>query len=133
MSIDVSDIVNDADLGGHEFVVIRQRRSVDADGFGGELTTQRIPCIGSIQPAGVAITGQPELFRNPDGERVVTAIKIWTTFNLIAGANNVTADVVWFQGQHYTVNAIDEFNFGAGYVAAMASIIEYHGESTARP
>lgn len=128
MSIDVTDIVLDPDLGGHCFDVLREVMAVGDDGLRRTAWQKHSTAVGSIQPAMAE-----DLKRLPEAERVSGTIVVRTPFSLTAGQDSTTADVVWWQGTHYTVVSADPWAFGQGWTQALCVARPLRGETTARP
>lgn len=128
MSLDVTDVVLDPDMGGHTFQVVRESEAVTNDGLRQTAWQKVAQAFGSIQPADSA-----ELERLPEAERVNGAIMVYTPYPLSPGAGSMTADVVWWQGRHYTVQVANAWPFGRGWTAALCTLRSVRAAETRRP
>ena len=128
MSIDVTDVVLDPDMGGHAFQVVRESDTVDNDGLRQTTWTKVAEAFGSVQPA-----DSSALERLPEAERLNGAIMVYTPFPLSAGSGDMTADVVWWGGRHYTVKTVNGWQFGRGWTAALCTLRSARGAETRRP
>lgn len=128
MSIDVTDIVLDPDLGGQTFDVIRETVGVSEGGLRTTVGTRIVGQAGNVQPA-----TSGELERLPEAERLNGAITVYTPFPLTAGDGNRTADVVWWEGRHYTVATSNAWPQGRGWTMALCTLKPLRGETTRRP
>ncbi|MFA9439406.1 hypothetical protein ACDA63_07195 [Uliginosibacterium sp. sgz301328] len=79
--------------------------------------------------SGVVTSDNGDLLqRQGNSERIVGSITIHTTFRLIDGTPDETADVVTWQGRDYTVTAVNDYShFGRGFVCAKCELIPLTG------
>ncbi len=115
--LSVADILNDAELGGTVFEVIRQIFQRE-DGELEPVSVTRRPAVGCIHPAG------PEsLNMSPEEDRKETAITIYTAFPLSSGENGgitwQASDEILWNGGLYRVTEVKDWS-PQGFVKATA-------------
>lgn len=119
--LDVSDILDDPDLS-DVVSCVRNFQTVGADGIA--VNTQVAHKFRGV----VTSDNGDVLTRLPNGERIRGSMTIHTVFRLSDGSNGQSADVVLWQGRHYTVTTVNDFsNYGRGFVAAGCELIELTG------
>lgn len=93
------------------------KRQVQTVGSNGRAVNDeaRIPFYG------VVTQGDGDLLeRGPEGERIKGSITITTPFRLTAGNGDLSADIVTWQGNDYTVSVLADYNnFGYTYAACV--------------
>lgn len=124
MLLDVSELYNDADVGGEGFVVIRREQLVSDHG---KVTTQdqRITnLIGSVYP-----TGDNSLSRQEAFDAQAKSITVVTNFRLRGvskqGEKQYKADLVEWMGSRYMVRDVKDFTgYGSGFIEAECTSVE---------
>jgi galactose-6-phosphate isomerase len=120
--LDMSDVLTDPDFLDSTLVCQRQNQTVGTDGRAINTPTS-IPFSGVVTAAG----GQT-LQRRADGEYERGRISIVSKFKLIAGQAGLTADIVAWNGNTYTVVQVDDYsNYGAGFTQAICELIDLTG------
>lgn len=78
---------------------------------------------------GIVTSGGTRLLRRiAEGELNAGAITVHSKTRLIAGEDDITADVVAWRGKQYTVNKVRDYShFGQGFVAADCDLIPVRG------
>jgi hypothetical protein len=128
MSLDMTDVLLDPDMGGHTFTVLRRSRVTGANGRATTLGERRQDgVVGSVQPA-----SSEDLERLPEEERIAGAVMIYTPHPLSAGDGVWTADRVFWDSRHWIVRQVDAWPFGAGFVQALAVLEPLHNEPAQR-
>ncbi len=123
-ALDVSEVLNDPDIAGDAFTVLRRTQTVNNYGEGG-VATQTLPAFGSVQP-----TGDNSLVREEAYQVQANSITVYTTFPLRgpgkdAQGNSYQPDVVVWQGNHYLVKVVNDWSsFGTGFVQADCQSID---------
>jgi hypothetical protein len=121
-ALDVADVLDDPDFVDSTLVCVRNSQTLGLDGRASD-TPVPLPFAGVVFPA----SGK-QLNRKPDGELITGSISIITRFALLVGAAGLSADVVQWRGNSYTVRAVEDYShFGAGFAQAVADLVEFSG------
>lgn len=119
--IDVSDALLDPDYIDN-LVCVRGEQSVGDDGIASSAQTE-IPFVGVV-----TVKDPSSLDRTPAGERIRGAITVVTKFQLVDGADGLTADVVRFKGKSFTVAEVGDYShYGRGFVQATCDLLPLTG------
>lgn len=130
--IDVSDLLDDPDVAGESFSVIRRQEVVGTNGVA-TLTpvtypqAGQPPIVGSITP-----TGDNSLVRAEAYTTQSNTIEVITPFRLRGpskdtGGNSFQPDIVLWKGNHYEVKTLNEWtSYGAGFVGAECIAIDFN-------
>lgn len=120
--LDVTDVLLDPDFLDTSPVVQRNAQTVGDDGMAVNTTTE-IPFAGVITSLNGAV-----LQRVAEGSRIADTITIHTPFKLIAGQPGFDADIVVWDGVHWTVTNVNSYSqYGRGFVAATCTMKELTG------
>lgn len=114
--LDVTDILFDPDLA-DTFNVLRRTEVVGGNGRS-QVTEARSTCIVGV----VTMASPDDLKRFPDAQLTGRTIMVCTPFRLRASGDGFQPDQIEYDGNLYTVVAIDPYTrFGAGFVEALAT------------
>jgi hypothetical protein len=120
--LDVSDVLDDPDFADDSLICMRNPQTMGEDGRAISVPVP-IPFSGVV----TAMSGQ-ELLRKPDGEYNQGTISIVTRFLLYTGNTALSADVVVWNGNSYTVTQIDDYSrYGSGFCQATAELQQLAG------
>lgn len=124
--VDVSDILNDPDIAGQEFIVLRRQEVVNDFGES-TISVEKIPeLFGSIQPE-----GDNDLIREDSLDAQSKTVIIVTSFRLrgVAKGPNKSRfkpDIIFYEDTYYEVMSLKSWgSFGYGFVEATATSIKY--------
>lgn len=121
---DVSDALSDPDYV-DQLQYIRTSVVSGANGRGVKEPSALLPFFGSVQAG-----GGDTLNRSGDAEYNVESIRVITKEPLIAGSGDITADIVVWGGNQYTVVKVTPWrNWGEGYIAADCDIKTLRGSA----
>lgn len=116
--IDVSDVLDDEEIAGDQFSVIRRTETVN--NYGEVVAgTQRFIAYGSVQPTGDLSLTRADAFASQQ-----QSIKVFTRFRLRqqgGSVNNVgyLPDIILWADGSYLVRTVNDYtNFGSGYIEA---------------
>ncbi len=115
--LDVTEVLLDPDFMDMGLVCHRSTEATGDDG--------RTAVVTVDSPfAGVVTSDKGDILeRLAGGERKKGSITIHTIFRLTAGSNDITADVVTWQGNDYTVSNVNDYAyFGRGFVCATCDL-----------
>ena len=121
--LDVTEVLIDPDFMDMGLVCKRSNQSI---GDNGRATN----AVTSTPFGGVVTSDKGDILeRIAGGERKKGSITIHTMFRLTAGAGeDITADVVTWQGRDYTVANVNDYShFGRGFVAASCDLLPLAG------
>ena len=120
--LDVSDVLLDPDFCDTTLQCERYTASVDSNGRGTKTQT----LVGF---AGVITSDRGErLVRNAVGEHATDTISIITRFKLRDAGTGVTADIVRWNGNRYTVVSVNDYStYGRGFVETICEMIPLSG------
>lgn len=120
--LDVSDVLLDPDFMDMGLVC---KRSVQTVGDNGRTTTTDT----NIAFAGVVTSDKGDILeRTASAERKKGSITIHTSFRLIGGEDDVTADIVTWDSKTYTVSNVNDYShFGRGFVCATCDLLPLAG------
>jgi hypothetical protein len=122
-TLDVSDVLDDPDFADDSLICLRNSQTMGSDGRVVSTPPVLIPFSGVV----TAMGGQ-ELLRKPDGEYNRATISVITRFTLYTGKPALSADVIQWGGNTYTVVQIDDYSrYGSGFVQATAELRELSG------
>jgi len=117
--IDVSDVVNDLDLGNREFTVIRPSGAAFVNAGVRTFSYDTLPFRGCVQPA-----TKSDLKQSGVGEEVAETIAVWSTAELRVGnGDDIQPDVIVVDGVKYRVVALVDYG-QAGYWKAIAAQVK---------
>lgn len=126
--IDVSDLLDDPDIAGETFTVVRRQSVMQSNGVPTITSTYFPGCTGSITP-----TGDNSLVRAEAYSTQSNTIRVITGFRLRAagkdGLGNVfDADIVLSdEGNAFVVSSLNEWNkFGAGFMEAECTQFDFN-------
>lgn len=115
--LDVTDVLDDPDFS--QFIEVK--RSVNRIDENGESKFDifKYKTHGVVQP----ISAQ-ELIRLPNAERLQGGCTVYTKFQLIAGHDDISADIIDVNNSSYVVVSVDNWgNFGLGYTMAKCALL----------
>lgn len=116
---DVSDALLDPDFV-DRLVCERLVQTIGNDGIAVNTPTE-VPIFGCV-------TGGETLERTATGERIKGAITVHTKFRLIAGEDELTADVLLWKGRRFVVADVADYShFGGGLSAATCDLLPLSG------
>lgn len=120
--LDVTDILSDPDFMDTGLARERLTQTVGSNGLAVNTTITR-------KFAGVVTSDSGNILeRGPDGERIKGNMTIHTRFDLSDGSTGISADVVRWQGQRYTVSNVNSYShFGRGFIVAACDLIPFSG------
>lgn len=114
--LDVTILLYDPDFV-DTITYIQRIESIDGNGRGVYTETQ-LSLVGSIQPATDIIYQQM-----PDMARLRGDMELFTTSRLISQTTTNSADLVYWQGNYYTVRGVLSFtNYGEGHIVALLGL-----------
>ena len=122
MRLDVSDILTDPDFVDSSLICLRQVQTVGSNGLAVNVEKK-------INFSGVVTSDSgARLVRTPTGERIQDNMTIHTQFVLTDGARGLSADVVVWNGQRYTVAMVNDYStYGRGFIVASCDLIPFSG------
>lgn len=120
--LDVSDVLLDPEFIDMSLVCVRQAQTVGNDGLAVNTPT-------STPFYGVVTNDTGDLLeRRADGERIMASITVHTKFRLTAGKDGLSADIVTWDGDDYTVSAVANWSkYGRGFMMATCDLIPLSG------
>lgn len=125
--LDVSDVLLDPELT-DTFTVVRRAESVNAQGRS-VVAPENIDAFGVI-----TVTGNNDLMRLPEEQRMGRHLSIVTKFRLRGPAPGFQPDALLWGGDTFVVQAIDPYpQYGAGFVQAICGSMDAIDQPTAEP
>lgn len=118
---DITDLLDDPEVGGGQAFVILRRTSVRRKGREGTKTEEKIPATGSVQPAGESVLEQlPEADRDNDVRifRTTTPIQMGHS----TGEGATFADEIEYNGEYFKVLRDKKWAAWGMYVAFATKI-----------
>jgi hypothetical protein len=129
-TVDVTDILFDPDIAGQGFTVIRRQETVN--NFGESTWVEKkAPAVGSVQP-----DGDNDLMREDAFDAQARSIIVVTTFRLRGVSKGPSKqrykpDIIFFDNTYFEVISVSSWSaFGAGFIDAKATEIQYVGPSS---
>jgi hypothetical protein len=122
-SLDLTELLNDPDLAGESFTVLRREQVITSQGRG-SVQTSTFTAVGSVIP----LSDQP-MQRGPDQQTLPRLLQVITQFRLRGVSkdpqgNDYQPDLIVWNGDNYVVNKVyDWSHYGAGFVSADCSSI----------
>lgn len=115
--LDVTEVLTDPMFQDTEIFYTRSTEVVGSDGVAVYTPT-------TTQFSGVVVqTSGEDLKRLEDGSRHGGSMEIYTRTQLISGEAGLTADIVTWQGDEYTVSKVlDWSTYGRGFVRAICDL-----------
>lgn len=116
-TLDFSDILEDGDVAGVSFDVIRRAAAVNpANGRSTIVETPFPGQIGAVTPGDAG-----NLLRQEDSASTSNVITVTAAFMLRAASEGVQPDIIVYDGIRYTVKAVKRWNrLGGGFIKAVA-------------
>lgn len=124
-TLDVSDLLDDPDIAGDTFEVIRRIETVTQQGRTGITEVSQGMQVGAVYPTGSNSLSRQDAFQNG-----AKSISVVTTFRLRMAAQEggvqFQPDIVVWEGDRYIVRELDDYsNYGAGFVRAGCTSIDF--------